>query len=172
MRFKASASVTGICLAGNGVQLAKCQGAPADIVHEAGSAQAASSTKVNLQSTCRSRYLDLSSSADWSRTGSLAGRGLGVRARGPVDTELTDPSGVRVRGEQVSMKACDPIGVTSVDPVIEEGCHVCRRMESTPTTHQDGTNEKETKTPTSNKGHTLVEQVHAAHRGKCQGASH
>lgn len=59
-------------------------------------------------------YLVWSSSADWSRTGSLAGRGLGVRARGPVDPELIDPSGVRARGLQGSMKACDPMGVTSV----------------------------------------------------------
>ena len=45
-----------------------------------------------------------------------------MRARGPVDTE---PSGVRVRGEQGSMKACDPIGVISVEPGVEAGCHVC-----------------------------------------------
>lgn len=70
-------------------------------------------------------YLVLSSSADWSRTGSLAGRGLGVRARGPVDTELIEPSGVRDRGEQGSMKACDPMGVISVEPGVEAGCHVC-----------------------------------------------
>lgn len=62
-------------------------------------------------------YLVLLSSADCSRTGNLAGRGLGVRARGPVDTELREPSGVRARGEQGSMKACDPAGVISVEPV-------------------------------------------------------
>ena len=33
-----------------------------------------------------------------------------------MDTELTDPSGVRARGEQGSMKAWDPMGVNSVDP--------------------------------------------------------
>lgn len=48
-----------------------------------------------------------------------------MRARGPVDAELTDPSGVRVRGEQASMKACDPMGVISVEPGTEAGCHVC-----------------------------------------------
>lgn len=61
-------------------------------------------------------YLTLSCSADWSKTGSLAGRGLGERARAPVDTELRDPSGVRARGEQGSMKAWDPMGVSSADP--------------------------------------------------------
>ena len=39
--------------------------------------------------SCDSMYLTLSCSADWSNTGSLAGRGLGVRAWAPVDTELS-----------------------------------------------------------------------------------
>ena len=77
--------------------------------------QLSSVSFVDFREGCRT-YLVWSTSVDWSRTGSLAGRGLGVRARGPVDPELTDPSGVRARGLQGSMKACDPMGVTSVEP--------------------------------------------------------
>ena len=46
-----------------------------------------------------------SGSTDRSRLGSRAGRGLGVRARGPVEAEVTEPSGVKARGEQGSMKS-------------------------------------------------------------------
>ncbi|KAA6428628.1 MAG: hypothetical protein FRX49_01503 [Trebouxia sp. A1-2] len=54
--------------------------------------------------------------ADRSRLGSLAGRGLGVRAKGPVEPECTDPSGVRATGEQGSMKASSPTGVSPTEP--------------------------------------------------------
>ncbi len=68
-----------------------------------------------IQLTCCS-HLAWSGSADRSRLGSLAGKGLGVRARGPVDTELTEPSGVKARGEEGSMKASLAVGVMSRDP--------------------------------------------------------
>lgn len=61
-------------------------------------------------------HLAWSGSTDPSRLGSLAGRGLGVRARGPVEIELTEPSGVRARGEEGSMKASLPVGVMSIVP--------------------------------------------------------
>ena len=69
--------------------------------------QGRSNSKRGMETIARGWGSDLacSGSTDRSRLGSRAGRGLGVRARGPVEAEVTEPSGVKARGEQGSMKS-------------------------------------------------------------------